>query len=103
MQKIKDLCDHIKDELEDAEEYIRAASMCKDRDRDVADTYCRLAEEEMSHVNLLHKQVVRVIEEYRRANGDPPPVMQARYDLLHEIHLSEANKIRMMIQLYKEG
>jgi Mn-containing catalase len=103
MKKIQQLSDHIKEEIEDACTYIDEALMCKEDNREVADLYCRLAEEELTHMGMLHKQVVREIENYRRTNGDPPPVMQARYDILHEIHTADANRVRLKIQLYKEG
>lgn len=102
MRKISELYDHIKEEIEDAEEYIRDALRCKENDRDIADTYCTLAEEELKHAEALHKQVVRVIEAYRKTNGDPPPDMQARYDILHEMHIADVNKIRLMVRIYKE-
>ena len=103
MKNIKKLCDHIREEIEDAEDYIRDALACKENDPEVADTYCRLAEEELGHMAMLHKQVVRLIEAYRKANGEPPADMKARYDVLHEVHMADTHKVRLMIQLYKEG
>ena len=52
---------------------------------------------------MLHKQVIRVIDLYRREHGDPPVEMQTRYEVLHEVHIADAAKVRMMIQVYKEG
>ena len=103
MKKIANLSDHIRDEIEDAEEYIREAMICKETDREVADLYCKLAEEELQHMAMLHKQVIRVIDLYRREHGDPPVEMQTRYEVLHEVHVADAAKVRMMIQVYKEG
>ena len=103
MRKISVLSDHIRDEIEDAEEYIREALDCQDVDSEVADLYAKLAEEELQHMSYLHKQVVRVIEQYRREHGDPPADMLARYEVLHEVHASDAAKVRLMIQTYKEG
>ena len=103
MKKTKKLMDHIAEEINDAEEYIRDAEACKENDSEVADTYCRLAEEELGHMAMLHKQVTRVIEAYRKTNGSPPAEMQARYDVLHEVYMEHVRKVRMMIQMYKEG
>lgn len=103
MKLIEKLSDHIREEIEDACKYIDDAMACKENDRDTADLYCRLAEEELGHMALLHKRVARVIEAYKSEHGDPPPVMQARYEILHEIHISDANKVKLKIQLYKEG
>ena len=103
MIAIKQLSDHISEEVEDACTYIDEALACKESDKDTADLYCKLAEEELNHMDLLHKRVVKVIEAYRASKGDPPPVMQARYDILHEIHMANARKVQLKIRLYKEG
>ena len=41
----------------------------------------------MGHVNLLHTQVVAIIEEYRKKNGEPPEAMKTLYDILHRKHI----------------
>ena len=102
MRDIERLATHIKDEIDDAEEYIREA-MDTDN-KETADLYCTLAGEELRHMNMLHDRVVGEIEEWRDRTGqEPPPEMQARYDILHKIYAGEANKVRLLIQLYKEG
>lgn len=103
MRKIQKLSDYIAEEIRDAEKYADAALACKEDDKDTADLYCRLAEEELNHMALLHKRVVKVIELYRDTHGDPPPEMQTRYNILHEIHTNDANRARLKIQMYKEG
>ena len=95
MKKIAKLSEYIKEEIEDANKYIDAALACRENDRDAADMYLRLAEEELTHMTMLHKQGVRVIELYKRDGAEVPPVMQARYDILHEIHTNDANKVRL--------
>lgn len=102
MRIIEQLSDHIKDEIEDAQEYIRRALDLKEDHKDVADLYCKLSEEELKHMEMLHEEVVKVIEDWRKKSGqEPPPEMQARYDILHKIHIGDVNKARLMIQLYK--
>lgn len=103
MKLIEKLSEHITEEIGDACDYIDEALACKEKDRDTADLYCRLAEEELGHMNLLHKRVARVIEAYKAEHGDPPENMQLRYDILHDIHINDANKVKLKIQLYKEG
>ena len=101
MKKIEQLSDHIKEEIEDAEEYIREAMACKDDDKTVADLYATLAGEELKHMEMLHTQVVKEIETYRKEKGEPPADMLARYEILHKIHTGDAMKVRLMIKLYK--
>ena len=103
MVKIKELSDNIKDEIDDAGKYIDLALRCKEGDKTLADTYCKLAEEELGHMDILHKQVVRIIDQYKATNGPTPPAMQAKYDVLHELYVNEANQVKIKIRLYKEG
>ena len=61
-----------------------------------------LSLEEMRHMALLHEQVVKIIDEYRKANGNPPVAMQAIYDFLHEKFMRETKEIKIMQNMYVE-
>ena len=104
MRLIEQLSDHIREEIEDAETYIREASDCREKNPETAEVYRTLAEEELKHMDLLHNAVTKVIDAWKRSSGqEVPPVMQARYDILHKIAIGDANKVKLMIQLYKEA
>ena len=102
MKDIEQLSDKIEDELNDAEEYVRLALEKKELDKPTADTYLVLSAEEMKHANMLHDRVVAKIEEYRKAHGDPPADMMARYEYLHKKHIKHATNIKLMQAMYKE-
>ena len=57
----------------------------------------------MRHVDLLHAEVVKLIEEYRKKSGDPPASMLAVYEYLHEKHIKEANEVKMYQAQYREA
>lgn len=61
-----------------------------------------LSMEEMKHMQILHNQVTKIIESYRKTNGEPPAPMLAVYDYLHEKFIDEAKEVRMLQQMYKE-
>ena len=104
MKSIERFKKHIRDEIRDANEYIREALACKEECPEDAELYRELAEEELKHMEKLHGAVVRKIKKYREETGkEPPPDMQARYDVLHKIAMEDANEVRMMIRMYKEG
>ena len=65
MKIIKCLSNQIEDELDDAEKYIELAMRWKDEQPETADLFYQLSLEEMGHMERLHKEVVRLIEEYR--------------------------------------
>ena len=101
MMIIKKLSEMIGEEISDADKYISCALKHRDENPQLAETFFRLSLEEMQHMSLLHDQVTRIIEEYRRAKGDTPPSMMAVYDYLHEKHIEHAGEVKAKQMLYK--
>lgn len=101
MKVIKKLADMIDDELEGAEHYIRCAMQYKDERPSLAKVFYDLSMTEMDHVNTLHNEVVRIIAEYRKTDGEPPEAMKMVYDYIHEKHIERAAKIRTYQDQYK--
>ena len=102
MKLIEKLNDKIAEEINDAKCYAKMALEYKDSNRTLADTLYTISTEEMRHMNLLHSEVVRTIEEYRRSNGEPPPEMLAIYEYLHGKHIEAAAEVKALHALYKE-
>ena len=101
MKIIKCLSEKIDDELHDAQEYIDLAMRWKTDEPDTADVFYELSVEEMGHVDKLHKEVTELIEDYRKAHGEPPKEMMTLYDYLHEKHIASATQIRIKQGMYK--
>ena len=102
MKLIKKLSEHIEGELQDAECYAKWAIEVKDEHRGLADVLYSLSMDEMKHMNALHDEVVKIIEEYRKEHGEPPAAMQAVYDYLHERQIEDAQEVRGYQMLYRE-
>lgn len=102
MKIIEELCDMIEDEIECAEKYAQCALMKKQDYPQLADTFHKIATEKMAHMGLLHAQVVAIIEDYRKKNGEPPEAMKVLYDILHRKHIQHAATVKGMLALYKE-
>ena len=102
MKKIRMLSYLIEDEIQDAEKYARKALEFKEKDRHLADTFNVLSAEEMKHMNMLHGEVVRIIEEFKQTRGDPPPGMMAMYDVLHDKHIEAAKTVKILQSMYAE-
>ena len=103
MKLIKELSERIGEEIGDARTYINLALKYKDGRRALADVFAQLSAEEMKHMSMLHAEAVKVIDEYRRTSGDPPPAMQAVYDYLHEKHMQEAAEVKAAQAMYRES
>lgn len=103
MKLIEELSEMIEDEIDGAEEYAEKAVELKAEHRKLADTLYELATEEMGHINRLHTEVVRLIEEYRKTSGDPPIAMMAVYDYLHKRHMERVAEIKRYQDIYKNA
>lgn len=102
MKIIQKLSDMIEEEICDAEKYAKCALKERDEYPELGATFYKLANEEMEHMSMLHQQVVTLIEDYRKKNGDPPEAMRMLYDIMHKKHIEQAAAVKGMIALYKE-
>ena len=101
MKIIKCLSELIDEELHDADKYIELAVKWKTEEPDTADLFYELSTEEMGHVDKLHEEVTELIEEYRKAHGEPPKDMMVLYEYLHEKHIGTATQIKVKQAMYK--
>lgn len=53
-------------------------------------------------MQMLHAQVTKIIDNYRKSVGEPPPSMLAVYDYLHEQAIEKAKEVKVMQQMYNE-
>lgn len=102
MKIIEKLSDMIADEIEYAEKYAKCALTYKDERPTLAETFYRISNEKINHMGLLHAQVVNIIDEYRKKDGEPPEGMKILYDILHRKHIEQAAAVKGMLALYKE-
>lgn len=100
MRKIAMIVKDIKEELEGAEHYAKLATQNRDEDKALADVYADLAQQELAHVDKLHKQVTRIIEEYKNAGNTPPTAMMAVWEWEHESMISHTAKVKALLEMY---
>ena len=98
---IKKLSRMIKEEISDADKYANCALKYKDEERVLAETFYTLANNELQHMDLLHTQIVRIINEYKSKGHVVPKEMQAIYDYLHEEQIADVKEVRLLLAMYK--
>ena len=101
MKIIQTVTDKINEELEDACSYAKLAIEVKDQHRSLSEVFFALSQEEMRHQTMLHNEVVKLIEEYRREHGTPPENMMAVYDYLHKKAIEMAETVKRYQQIYQ--
>lgn len=102
MQIIAKLVDMIRDELDGAEEYAVYALKVKQDHPKLAQRFHDLSGVEMQHSNILHDEVVRLIESYRQEHGEPPANMLSIYNYEHEKAIKKAAQVKAMIESFDE-
>lgn len=103
MKIIKMIVGYIGEELEGAEEYAKKALLYKDEHPDIAKVFYEMSLQEMHHVDMMHSEVVKIIEKHRREKGDPPAMMLSIWEYHHERFIEEAKEIRILQAEYRSA
>lgn len=103
MKLIKELEELIEDEIHDVEKYAKMALHLKSTNPTLAQILYNISVQEDSHRNVLHNEIVKLIENHRDRHGEPPAAMQAVYDYLHERHIEDMADARRYQEMYKNA
>ena len=102
MKILKNLISKADDTLEEVEWYAEKALMYKTEHKGLADVYNKVADMHITIYDMLHKQMVELIEEKRRMGVTPPPEMMAIYEYEHEKLVEEFSHAKVMVDEYKK-
>lgn len=102
MRKIAIIFDFIRDEIEGAEEYAETALEYKALDKPMADAAYTAAMQELSHVDMWHAQVVRMIKEHNATGKETPAGMMDVYQWQHKKQIDAVTRVKLMLEQYKK-
>ena len=97
MRVIADMSKMIEKEIKQAECYVDNAMEIQAEYPDLANDYITLAQGNLDRIGNLHTRVVKLIENERKINGEPPELMLKVYEYMHKQHIEAVADIRRLI------
>lgn len=103
MKLIKELEELIEDEIHDVKKYAKMAAALKAEHPSLAQTLYTISTQEDTHQAAIHGEVVKIIEQYKKTNGEPPAAMMAVYEYVHKKHIDALAEARRYQDVYKNN
>jgi hypothetical protein len=103
MKLIKELEELIEDEIHDVKKYAKMAAALKAEHPSLAQTLYTISTQEDTHQAAIHGEVVKIIEQYKKTNGEPPATMMAVYEYVHKKHIDALAEARRYQDVYKNN
>lgn len=105
MKLIKEITEHIKEEMEGVCDYIKFASKIKGENDYVFETLLQIIPQEVKHVEMWHNTAVHEINKMKdmlKSQGkEIPPYMLEMWQDEHEHYIEDMGKIKYKIELLK--
>lgn len=102
MKILTHLIEKAHDTMDEIEWYGEKAMHYKIDHKSLADTYNKVAEMHITIYDLLHKEMVNLIEEHKRMGHTPPPEMLAIWDYEHQKLVKEFAEAKTIVDEYKK-
>lgn len=103
MKILSHLIEKAHDTMEEVEWYGEKAMHYKADHKSLADTYNKIAEMHITIYDMLHKEMVNLIEEHKRMGHTPPPEMMAIWDYEHQKLVKEFAEAKTLVEEYKKS
>lgn len=100
MKLIRKIADEISEELHSANKYATCAIKYKQEYPKLSQAYFDMAQDEITHAQTLHSNVVALIEEVRKKET-PPEFMLQLWDEEHKKLIDKMAKVKTKLSLYR--
>lgn len=105
MRIIKEITEHINEEMEGVEDYIKFASQVKGNNDVVFSTLMEIIPQELEHIELWHNAAVREINKVKTAlaqqGKEVPPYMLEMWQDEHQDYIEDMAKIKYKVEMLK--
>ena len=98
MKMIAEIVEDIREELDGSEHYAKKATQYKGMDDRLSFMYATMGAQELSHVDTLHEQAVRLIQAQKAEGKDVPAGMQAVWDWEHSHMMDRVARIKVLLE-----
>ena len=102
MRILEDIIKKADDTFDEIWYYTEKAHTLKHEYRSLADTYIKIAEMHVTIYNMLHEQMVMLIETEKKKNIEVPKGMQDVWNYEHSRLIKEFNEVKFLIEEYKK-
>lgn len=103
MKILTHLIEKAHDTMEEIEWYGEKALLYKTEHKSLADTYNKIADMHITIYDMLHKEMVNLIEEKKRSGHTPPPEMLAIWEYEHEKLIKCFAEAKAIVEEYKKS
>lgn len=103
MKILTNMIEKANDTLDEIEWYGEKAMLLRDEHKAIADVYSKIAEMHITIYDMLHKEMVSLIDEHKRMGNTPSPEMLAIWDYEHEKLIKEFAEAKTMVDEYKKS
>ena len=103
MELIRKLAEQIEDEIHEAKHYAKMAAELKSERPQLAQVLYTISTQEEGHQQMLHDEVVKIIDNHRKMHGEPPAAMMAVYEYLHKKHIDKLADAKRYQDIYRHG
>lgn len=101
MKEIKEIAAFINDEIDGVLEYAKAAVFYKDLRPSLAAVYHKLASTELQHVQQLHAEATKLVQEAENKAAEYPQEMRDKWDAQHKAAIKKTAKAKTYLGMFK--
>ena len=99
---IRNICHDIKEKIHDSDKDSRKAIELKYEYPILANDYYEFSVERMQEALDLHSKVVKIIEEYRKQEGEPNETMRNLWEFEHKIIIEQSEDVKILQEHYNK-